>query len=30
MVRSQIIRAGAILITTAVGVAALGPIAVPA
>ncbi len=30
MVRSQIIRAGAILITTAVGVAALGPIAAPA
>ena len=30
MVRSQIIRAGAILITTAVGVAALGPVAAPA
>ncbi len=29
MVRSQIIRAGAILITTAIGVAALGPVAAP-
>jgi len=29
MVRSQIIRTGAILITTAIGVAALGPVAAP-